>query len=401
MKIALVSEHGSPISAPVSATANTHNDHVAALSTALADLGHHVTIFTRRDDPQLPTVFHGPRYRVVHVPAGPPSRLPGDQLYAHMREFTAFLRSWWSAERPDVVHAHFWTSGMATCGAADALGIPTVVTFHDMGAARKRFLGVEDHSPVARTRTEHFIAHHATAIIANCRDEAAELARLGVPPNHAAVIPNGVDTGLFTPEGDTVKSSKQRIVSVGDLVPVNGFDELVTVLQDLPRTELALVGEPQEGGLKDDREVKRLRELAKAGGVDHRLTLVGRVTHTQMPDVLRSADVVACTPHYEPYGMVSLEAMACGRPVVASAVGALKDTVRDGVTGFLVPPRNKNALTTALKKLLDDPTAAAGMGSAGRAMTTSHYQWANIARRTAAVYVKAIERRRSGALAVG
>ncbi|CAM3618237.1 glycosyltransferase [Smaragdicoccus niigatensis] len=399
MKIALVSEHGSPIAAPINTTASSHNDHVAALSTALADLGHRVTIFTRRDDPQLPTVFHGSSYRVVHVPAGPPSHIPGDQLYAHMREFAAFLRSWWSAERPDVVHAHFWMSGMATCGAAEALGIPSVVTFHDLGAARKRFLGIDDHSPGARTRTEHFIAHHASAIIANCREEAAELARLGVSPTYASVIPNGVDTGMFTPVGDAAKSSKQRIVAVGDLVPVNGFDELVLALEDLPRTELALVGEPQEGGLKDDREVRRLRELAKSVGVDHRLTLLGRVPHSQLPDVLRSADVVACTPHYEPYGMVSLEAMACGRPMVAAAVGALKDTVRDGVTGFLVPPGNRNALTTALKKLLDDPTAAAGMGSAGRAMVTSHYRWHTIARRTAAVYAKAIERRR--ALAVG
>jgi glycosyltransferase involved in cell wall biosynthesis len=224
---------------------------------------------------------------------------------------------------------------------------------------------------------------------------------LGVPPTRAAVIPNGVDTGLFTPEGESAKSPRPRIVAVGDLVPVNGFDELIGALAELPRTELALVGEPREGGLKDDREVKRLRELAKSVGVDHRLTLVGRVPHTQMPDVLRSAAVVACTPHYEPFGMTALQAMACGRPVVAAAVGALKDTVRDGVTGFLIPPGNQNALTTALKKLLDDPTAADGMGSAGRAITTSHYQWQSIARRTAAVYAKAIERRRSTVSAVG
>lgn len=398
MKIAMVSEHASPLASPGAPEIGGQNVHVAALSAALADLGHNVTVFTRRDDMQMPTVVHRSGYRVVHVPAGPPTYVPRDQLLGYMKEFSHFLHGWWACERPDVVHAHFWMSGMAAAEAAAPLSIRSLVTFHALGSVKRRYQGSSDTSPGARIRIEHCVAHAVDKIVATCTDEVSELARLGISSDRTVIIPCGVDAELFSPaDGASSKSAKKRILSVGRLVPRKGFSSIIAALKDVPDAEAIIAGGPEESSLKDDREVKRLRELARECGVDQRVTFLGRVPHTQMPELMRSCDVIACTPQYEPFGIVPLEAMACGRPVVATAVGGLKDTVRDGVTGFLVPPRHTEALAAALKKLTDDSELAAQMGREGRELISGTYSWKDIATRTAEVY-RGVVAQRPGAL---
>ncbi|MFD5249397.1 glycosyltransferase [Amycolatopsis sp. NPDC058340] len=381
MRIAMVSEHASPLAAMGGADAGGQNVHVAALSAALSRQGHDVTVYTRRDNRRVPATVETPDgYRVVHVPAGPARKLPKDELLPHMGEFGRVLRSRWAKDRPDVVHAHFWMSGLASILAAKDLGIPVAQTFHALGVVKRRYQGKDDTSPPERIRLERMIAKQADRVIATCSDEVFELVRMGLPRSRASVVPCGVDLTTFTPDGEVARrTARRRIVSVGRLVPRKGFDLAIAALPSLPDTELVIVGGPDPGPLAKAPEVRRLRAIADRAGVSDRVRLPGLVSREQMPALLRSADAVVCTPWYEPFGIVPLEAMACGVPVVATAVGGLTDTVVDGVTGLLVPPRNPVDLAAALRRLLGDASLCESFGLAGADRVRARYSWDRVA----------------------
>ncbi|RSN34822.1 glycosyl transferase [Amycolatopsis sp. WAC 04169] len=381
MRIAMVSEHASPLAAMGGADAGGQNVHVAALSAALSRQGHDVTVYTRRDNRRVPATVETPDgYRVVHVPAGPAKKLPKDELLPHMGEFGRVLRSRWAKDRPDVVHAHFWMSGLASILAAKDLGIPVTQTFHALGVVKRRYQGKADTSPPERIRLERMIAKQADRVIATCSDEVFELVRMGLPRSRASVVPCGVDLTTFTPDGGVAhRTARRRIVSVGRLVPRKGFDLAIAALPSLPDTELVIVGGPDAGPLAKAPEVRRLRAIADRVGVADRVHLPGLVSREQMPALLRSADAVVCTPWYEPFGIVPLEAMACGVPVVATAVGGLTDTVVDGVTGMLVPPRNPVELAAALRRLLGDASLCESFGLAGADRVRARYSWDRVA----------------------
>jgi glycosyltransferase involved in cell wall biosynthesis len=394
MRIAMISEHANPLAALGGVDAGGQNLHVAELSTALAAGGHEVTVYTRQDNSKqerIATTQQG--YRVVHVPAGPARPVPKDELLPHMAEFTKFVDEHWRTEKPDVVHSHFWMSGLVAAIAAKKHGVPMAHTYHALGTVKRRYQGKADTSPPSRVRTERLIGRSASRIIATCSDEVAELSRMGLPKESVEVVPCGVDCVRFVPDGPSPrKRLAHRIVSVGRLVPRKGFADLVAVLPALPDTELIIAGGPDRAKLADDPEACRLRQMARDLGVHQRVRLVGQVPRPRMPDLLRSADVVACVPWYEPFGIMPLEAMACGVPVLASAVGGLTDTVVDGVTGVLVPPRRRAALTAALKALLADPIKRSFLGAAGRDRVESRYPWSVIAAQTARVYESCLDR---------
>ncbi|EME60850.1 glycosyltransferase [Amycolatopsis decaplanina] len=381
MRIAMVSEHASPLAALGGADAGGQNVHVAELSAALSRQGHDVTVYTRRENRRTPATVETPDgYRVVHVPAGPARKLPKDELLPYMGEFGRVLRSRWAKKRPDVVHAHFWMSGLASILAAKDLGIPVTQTFHALGVVKRRYQGKNDTSPPDRIRLERMIAKQADRVIATCSDEVFELVRMGLPRSRASVVPCGVDLARFTPDGECApRTAPHRIVSVGRLVPRKGFDLAIGALSSLPDTELVIAGGPDAGPLAQAPEVRRLREIADRAGVGDRVRLPGLVSREDMPALLRSADAVVCTPWYEPFGIVPLEAMACGVPVVASAVGGLTDTVVDGVTGLLVPPRSPKELAGALRRLLGDASACESFGIAGADRVRARYSWDRVA----------------------
>jgi len=389
VRIAMVSEHASPLAVLGGVDAGGQNVHVAALATALAARGHEVEVYTRRDDRRLPVrVPLAPGVDVVHVQAGPARTLPKDDLLPWMPAFAATLAQAWAdpAQRPDVVHAHFWMSGVAALDAGRRTGIPVVQTFHALGAVKRRHQGDYDTSPAERVELEAALARDVDLVIATCTDEVAELRRNG-PTARLAVVPCGVDTAHFTPDGPTAaRGAAQRLVSVGRLVERKGVDTAVRALPVLAGTELLVVGGPPASALHRDPEAVRLRELAADLGVADRVRLVGQVEHADLPSVLRSADVVVATPWYEPFGIVPLEAMACGRPLVGSAVGGLLDTVDDGVTGSLVPPHDPAALAAAVQPLLDDPALRARWGAAARERAVAHYGWDRIAAQTEDAY---------------
>jgi glycosyltransferase involved in cell wall biosynthesis len=391
MKIAMVSEHASPLAALGEVDAGGQNVHVAELSAALTRRRHQVTVYTRRDDPHLPGRVRTPYgYDVVHVPAGPARHVPKDELLPHMGGFASFLAEQWRVERPDLVHAHFWMSGLASVLAARDLELPVVQTYHALGVVKRRYQGAQDTSPPERTSIERMVGRRVSAVAATCTDEVFELVRMGVRRTDISVVPCGVDPDQFEPTGERApRNGRSRIVSIGRLVPRKGFDTVISALRSLPDAELVIAGGPTAGRLKDDAEAIRLRDHAIRTGVADRVRFHGQVSHAQMPALLRSADVVACVPWYEPFGIVPLEAMACSVPVVASAVGGLTDTVVEGVTGSLVPPRDPAALARALRTLLSDAALRDAYGVAGCDRVHARYTWDHVALDTERVYRRA------------
>ena len=384
MRVAIVSEHASPLAALGGVDAGGQNLHVAELSAALVRRGHDVTVYTRHDAPDQPRTVRTPDgYRVVHVPAGPADTVPKDDLPPYMGEFSRFLEKRWVADPPDVVHAHFWMSGMAALPAARAAGAPVVQTFHALGVVKRRHQGTDDTSPPQRIDTETMLAREVDRIAATCSDEVFELARLGVGRDRISVVPCGVDARRFTPGADRVPG---RLVSVGRLVPRKGFETAIAALPELPDAELLIAGGPAPSALDDDKHARTLRAFAGELGVADRVRLLGAVSRADMPALLRSAEAVVCTPWYEPFGIVPLEAMACGVPVVAAAVGGLTDTVVDGVTGRLVPPRDPHALAETLGDLLAHPVDRTRLGRAGRDRARKRYSWDRVAAETVRVY---------------
>ena len=382
MKVAMVSEHASPLAVLGGADASGQNVHVAELSAAIARRGHDVTVYTRRGDPDSPElVATSQGYTVVHVPAGPPRKLPKNELLRYIGDFAQYLDAQWSDDRPDVAHAHYWMSGLAAQLAAQNRQVPTVQTFHALGAVTRRHHGQQDTSPGERVKLETLVAKHATWIAASCTDELFELMRLRRSKDRISVVPCGVDLTSFNPEGPVAqRSDRPRILAVGRLMPCKGFDTVIEALPAIPDAEYVIVGGPNSKHLKTDPEVRRLRALAAERGVAERVKFTGAVARADMPAMLRSADVVTCTPWYEPFGIVALEAMACGVPVVASAVGGMLDTV------VLVAPRRPRALAEAVSMVLRDGFLRRSLGMAGRDRACARYSWDRIAADTLRIY---------------
>jgi D-inositol-3-phosphate glycosyltransferase len=397
----MISEHASPLAALGGADAGGQNVHVAALAAALARRGHEVSVFTRRDSLEAPDAVRlAPGVTVRHVPAGPPRVLPKDELLRYMPAFADWLAARWREEPPDVAHAHFWMSGIAAIRAAARSPVPVVQTFHALGSVKQRWQAEADTSPPQRLGVEATVAQRATAIIATCTDEVSELAGYGARPETLYVVPCGVDGDRFRPEPQAQAAathSPARVLTVGRLVRRKGNDTVIAAIAGMPGTELLIAGGPEPGQLHGDPEVARLRQVAEECGAAGQVRFAGRVPHDDVPALLGSADIVVSVPWYEPFGIAPVEAMACGKAVVVSAVGGHLDTVEDGVTGCLVPPRDPAALTAALTQLLADPGLRRKLGAAGAARAAARYSWDTIAAETEAVYARVRQERKVGA----
>ncbi|MER5221682.1 glycosyltransferase [Streptomyces flaveus] len=391
MRIAMVSEHASPLATPGGPDAGGQNVYVAHLTEELTRRGHDITVYTRRDSPEVPHRVELPGGAVVeHVPAGPPEPLPKDELFPSMPAFGTYLARAWDEEPPDVAHAHFWMSGMAAQLGAYAHGIPVVQTFHALGTVKRRHQGKRDTSPYERVGVERRIGRSCGRVLATCTDEVYELADLGVPPRQVSVVPCGVEVDHFHPGADTgdapTRTQRRRLLACGRLVPRKGYEQAIRALTRIPDAELLVAGGPVPALLETDPEAERLLGLADRLGVGDRVRLLGAVAPSDMPGLTRSADLVLCTPAYEPFGIVPLEAMACGVPVIATDVGGHRDTVADGVTGRLVPPGNPHALAEAARELLDSEGLRLRYGAAGRDRVLARFTWRRVADGAEQVY---------------
>jgi D-inositol-3-phosphate glycosyltransferase len=389
VRIALVSEHASPLATLGGADGGGQNVHVAELARALAAHGAEVVVHTRRDDPALPrrvAFAHG--VEIDHVDAGPARHVPKDQLLPFMAAFADDLAETWSDERPDVVHAHFWMSGIAATAAARPHGIPVVQTFHALGAEKRRYHGDRDPSPRERLGEEAILARESDAVIATSTAETFWLRRMRADARRIAVIPCGVELERFAPLAAMRRGRRPgspRIASLGRLVERKGVGTIVEALPQVPAAELIVAGGGR-GPLDADPEHRRLSALAHELGVADRVRFLGGVSRDGARDVLADADVAVCVPWYEPFGIVPVEAMASGVPVIGAAVGGLLDTVVHEETGLLVPPRDPELLGRALCELLADPARRQRLGAAGALRARQRYGWPRIAERTLRVY---------------
>lgn len=401
MRISMVSAHASPLASMGGADAGVRTMHVAALGTALARRGHHVTVYTRREAPGLPErVEISPRFEVVQLTAGPAASLTEIESLPHMADLADGLAKDWLRTKPDIVHSHFWMSGVAALDAArrsDApRDLPVAQSFHGLNVLSHRNEGTVETTPPERELLEPWVGHNSDSVIATCSDEAFEVKSLGIPTGAISVVPCGVDLRRFGTRGDAeARLRPVRLVTVGTLEPRHGFDLVIRALAQLVEegvdADLVIVG----GRGDSDAASIELRSLAEHLGVADRIDLCGSVAHAAMPAILRSADAVICTPWHEPSGRVVLEAMACGIPVVATAVGSHIDLVIDGVTGVHVPPRDPEAIATALSCLLADESRMASLGEAGSRWVAGRFTWEQVATRTERAYRKTSSRAKS------
>jgi glycosyltransferase involved in cell wall biosynthesis len=400
MKIALVTLQGNPFGQTPEAGPDRQDQRLASLVSALAEQDHDVTVYARRDSEGQPEKSKpAPGVTVEHVPAGPAKELSSDHLAPHAAEFGQYLARHWQDDAPDVAHAYFWTSGLAALAGARDLGVPVVQTFLSLQATDPASARAAQIQPArakarsgsgggaARLRLEPVIARSVRAVLASSSSEMSALARLGVRRDSVRLIPRDVDTGTFSPEGPVApRGSRPRLLCVAPLAPNQGVDVAVRALADIPEAELVIAGGPEHGKLRGDKAYRALLRLASDLKVRDRVVFHGSVSDDDLPALLRSADLLVDAPTGEPFATVALEAMACGTPVVASAIGSHLDTIIDGTTGLLVPPARPGLIAQRIRTLLASPMLLEGFGIAAVDRARARYSWDRIGQETLAIY---------------
>lgn len=410
LRVAFISEHASPLALLGGADAGGQNVYVDEVSRGLARLGLAVDVFTRRESlGQTEIAERTPGVRVIHLPAGPATILSKDDLWSWMPAFRDALLDFAARDgaRYDIVHGNFWMSGWVAAEISCLLRIPAVQLFHALGTTKRQHQGAADTSPPNRIAIERRIVRDVDRIIAQCPHEQRELIdTYDAPADKVTIIPAGTNVEQFRPLSREV--ARQRIepalgidpddvvvVYVGRMLPRKDVRNVVRAFALLserwaagrPPLKLLIVG--GETDLPDPvatPEIGELQRLAAELNVAERVRFTGMRQQEVLLHYYGAGDVAVTTPWYEPFGLTPLEAMACGRPVVGSAVGGITFTIEDGVTGHLVPPRDPEALAKSLEDLLGDPIRRERMGRAARARVERLFTWPRVASRTSALY---------------
>lgn len=403
-RIALISEHASPLAGAGSVDAGGQNIYVAHVARCLAAMGCEVTVFTRRDQPSRPACVRMCRgVRVVHVDAGPPRFVAKEMLLPHMPAFTRGVMDELARMGGcDIVHANFFMSGLVAQRIKETLGIPYVMTFHALGLVRRAHHGAMDAFPDSRIEIERMLMKEADLLIAECPQDERDLVELyGADADKIRMVPCGFDARELSPMDR--RQARQAlglddedfvVLQLGRMVPRKGIDNVIRSLAQLPdeakdRTRLMVVGgESADGPALCSDEFLRLRKVARQCGVCERVTFTGHRRRHELRAHYAAADVFVTTPWYEPFGITPLEAMACGIPVVASAVGGLAYTVVDGVTGYLVPPHDPQALAACLERLRTHPGLAQAMGRCGLNRVLAQFTWEQVSHSLLGAYAE-------------
>jgi D-inositol-3-phosphate glycosyltransferase len=394
MKIALVAQHATPLRPRAGVGPDSDGIGLSELTRGLATQGHQVTVYAEKGQPDLPDnteLDDGVRVELINAGPVPAQPEPGDAgLLERVPAFSGPLRSIWHSEPPDIAHALSWTSGLAALAAARDLAVPVVQEFSSLGVTERRNQTKADGATAARIRLEPAIGRCAAAVVATHSGEVPDLARLGVHRSSIRVVPWGIDTSMFTPEGPAAqRSGRPRLLTVADLGERAALETLLRALTRVPGAELVIVGGPPARELRKDSAYRDLARFAGTLGVTDRVAFAGQVEHGTMPALLRSADLVISTCQYEPSGTTSLQAMACGTPVIAPALDGHMDAVVDGTTGILIPPGQPALLAQRIRQLLAHPMLIEAYGVAAADRARSRYSWERIAAETLAVYNKA------------
>jgi D-inositol-3-phosphate glycosyltransferase len=408
LRIAFLSEHASPLALLGGQDAGGQNVYVDEVSRGLGRLGIEVDVFTRRDNPALPEVVQwAPGVRVIHLRAGDERFIPKDDLWPLMPTFRqAFLAFAASNGRYDALHGNFWMSGWVAAQSRRILGAPVIQIFHAMGKTKRRHQGEADTSPAARIAIEHKIVRTVDTLIAQCPTDRAELVNeYGADSRKVTIIPSGVNVGRFTevPHAEArrrigLPQDGLVVAYVGRMLPRKDVRNVVRAMAllrkrwpDIPTPTLLLVGgETPEPDPVATPEIGKLMRLGDQLGVRDSMRFVGKQQPNTLHNFYSAADVIVTTPWYEPYGLTPLEAMACGRPVIGSAVGGISFTIKDGVTGYLVPPRDPDALAERLASMLKRPELRRRMGKAACLRIAREFTWPTVVERTATLYERVL-----------
>jgi D-inositol-3-phosphate glycosyltransferase len=406
LRIALIGEHASSLATRGDAHAGGQNICVTQVARHLARAGHQVDVLARRDDPAPhPVVDLCRNLRVLHVDADPATFVPKEQLPRHMPAFTRATHRMLRHSVPyDVVHANCFMSGMVAQRLKHAMALPFVVSFHARDLARRRHQQDTDAFPPAAVDIERALMRSADTVIAECPQDREDLIhRYGARPSKLLTVPCGYDPEAFSPMNRALARQKlgldpkEFIVLLGALVPSRGIDPVIHALAHLPAGVparlLVVGGEARDADAQHLPEIARLRRLARDAGVADRLTITGQRRRDELRCHGAAADVFVTTPWCEPLGITPLEAMACGTPVIGSAVGGAPCPVEDGITGFLLPPHDPKALGEKLMQLQANPFLAESMGRAGARRARALFSWAHVANELAQVYRATHQRR--------
>ena len=358
--------------------------------------------------------------RVIHVPAGPASFVAKEDMLPHMAEFARYAVAFARDQRPryDIVHANFFMSGVVAQELRSALGIPYVITFHALGMVRRLAQRGADGFPDERLAIERTLMRDADGVIAECPQDLHDMVRLyGARRDSIHIVPCGFDPLSFWPVRERARERLGLmgddfvVLQLGRMVPRKGIDTVIEGVAQLAarygvRARLLVVGgaaAPGDG--YETAELKALMALAERLGLQGQVTFTGPKAPAELRYWYSAADVFVTTPWYEPFGITPVEAMACGTPVIGSAVGGIKSTVVDGRTGYLIPPRDPVQLAARLNRLYSDPALARRLGKSGWRRAHRYYTWRGVAQRILAVYqdvvartaVTAAQPRRAGA----
>lgn len=388
-RVAVLSLHTSPLVQPGFGDAGGMNVYIRELVSSLAQAGTDATVYVRRWAEDLPDVVEvEPGFRVVHIDAGP-TDLAKEELHVVVDEFTdAVGRD--LAERPaDVIHANYWLSGVAGHRLKHMLDLPLVTTFHTLARVKAE---TGDHEPQRRIDAETEVIRCADVITANSVTELHELVtHYGADPDRVEVVPPGVDHAFFSPGApDGARTAlglgdAPLLLFVGRIQPLKGADVAVKALAEpgLEDARLLIVG--GASGADGDDEVRKIEKLISDLGVVDRVTMIPPQPHHVLSTYYRAADVCLVPSRSESFGLVALEAAACGTPVVASDVGGLRTLVEEGRTGFRITGRDPSDFAAATRRILDSPLLADELSRHAAEAATS-YTWTTMAARLRRVY---------------
>jgi D-inositol-3-phosphate glycosyltransferase len=404
-RVATLSVHTSPLDQPGAGDAGGMNVYIVEVSRRLAARGIAVDVFTRATSSDLPPVVEmSPGVTVRHVSAGPFEGLGKEELPAQLCAFTAAVLREEAQHEPgyyDVVHSHYWLSGQVGWLARDRWSVPLVHTAHTLAKVKNAALAAGDRpEPRARVIGEEQVVAEADRLIANTEEEAGQLIRhYGADPRRTLVVPPGVDLARFRP-GDRAAARHAVgapadalvLLFVGRIQPLKAPDVLLQaaarLLADEPalrdRLQVHVVGAPSGSGLAAPRQ---LEELAASLGIADVVRFLPPQPPERLADFYRAADVTVVPSHNESFGLVALEAQACGTPVVAAAVGGLRTAVRDGVSGVLVDGHDPADYAAAIRSVLSRRELLA----VGARRHAAHFSWDRTADSLVAAYASAAE----------
>ena len=402
-RIAMISEHASPLADPGSVDSGGQNIYVAHVARNLAKAGHQVDVFTRRDEAALPEILEWENgVRVIHVPAGPAEFVRKEELLDHMGDFTEYMIAFFKRQDAayNLVHANFWMSGLVAADIKRALGTPFVITFHALGRVRRQHQGNNDEFPNQRFKIEDRIVKGADGIIAECPQDERDLVCLYEAESaKIRLIPCGFDPDELWPlEKECARTKiglpedEWMVLQLGRIVPRKGVDTAIRGFarfvkeNDVP-ARMVIVGDASKSpDPKLTPEIGRLLEIAAEEQVSDKMLFSGRRGRDEIRYYFSAADVFISTPWYEPFGITPVESMACGTPVIGARVGGIKYTILDGETGYLVSPNDPAAVARRLAELHKDQKKHARFSKQAIKRVNEMFTWEKVASKLADFY---------------